>query len=125
MPDLADAVATPQGAVKTTPAARPRAAKKQPPTKKQPAAKQQPAAKNQPAVDSRPDLTAARARVLELAGLADDAQQRYELATKNAVEARKILEQAEAERAEAHKAARAAHADAEKARRELGRLERS
>ena len=35
------------------------------------------------------------------------------------------LEQAEKERAEAHKAARAAHAEAEKARREVGRLERS
>ena len=36
-----------------------------------------------------------------------------------------LSEQAEAERTEAHKAARAAHAVAEKARRELGRLERT
>jgi len=72
-----------------------------------------------------PDLTAARERVLELSGLADDAQRRYETAVKNATEARQILETAEAERAEAHKVAKEAHAEAEKARRELGRLERS
>ena len=71
------------------------------------------------------DLTAARDRVLELSGIADDAQRRYETAVKNATEARQILEAAEAERAEAHKDAKAAHAEAEKARRELGRLERS
>ena len=73
----------------------------------------------------QPDLAAARDRVLELSGIADDAQRRYETAVKNATEARSILEAAEAERAEAHKVARAAHAEAEKARRELGRLERS
>jgi len=71
------------------------------------------------------DLTAARDRVLELSGIADDAQRRYEAAVKTATEARSILEAAEAERAEAHKEAKAAHAEAEKARRELGRLERS
>jgi hypothetical protein len=70
------------------------------------------------------DLTAARDRVLELSGIADDAQRRYETAVKNATEARQILEAAEAERAEAHKEAKAAHAEAEKARRDLGRLER-
>lgn len=72
-----------------------------------------------------PDLTAAREKVLELSGVADDAQRRYETAVKHATEARQILEAAEAERAEAHKAAKEAHAEAEKARRELGRLERS
>ena len=72
-----------------------------------------------------PDLTEARDRVLELSGVADDAQRRYEIAVTNAAEARRILEAAEAERADAHKAAKAAHAEAEKARRELGRLERS
>jgi hypothetical protein len=72
-----------------------------------------------------PDLTSARDRVLNLSGIADDAQRRYEIAVKNATEARQVLEAAEAERAEAHKVAKAAHADAEKARRELGRLERS
>jgi hypothetical protein len=72
-----------------------------------------------------PDLTAARERVLELSGAADDAQRRYEAAVKTATEARQILEAAEAERADAHKAAKEAHAEAEKARRDLGRLERS
>ena len=75
--------------------------------------------------DPGPDLTAAREKVLELSGAADDAQRRYEIAVKHATEARQILEAAEAERAEAHKAAKEAHAEAEKARRELGRLERS
>jgi len=80
-----------------------------------------PAKKSEPS----PDLTAARDRDLELSGIADDAQRRFETAVKNAAEARQLLEAAEQERAEAHKAAKAAHADAEKARRELGRLERS
>ena len=80
-----------------------------------------PAKKSEPG----PDLVAAREKVLELSGIADDAQRRYETAMKNATEARQILEAAEAERAEAHKEAKAAHAEAEKARRDLGRLERS
>jgi len=85
-----------------------------------------PMAKKEPApAEPSPDLTAARDRVLELSGIADDAQRRYEAAVKTATEARSILEAAEAERAEAHKEAKAAHAEAEKARRELGRLERS
>ena len=71
------------------------------------------------------ELDAARERVLELAGAADDAQRRYEAAVRAAVEARSQLDAAEAERADAHRIARAAHAEAEKARRELGRLERS
>ncbi|MDQ1697141.1 MAG: hypothetical protein QOJ03_2494, partial [Frankiaceae bacterium] len=84
-------------------------------------------AKKAAAAPPKPDpaLATARERVLELAGAADDAQRRYETAVKNAAEARTILERAEAERAAAHKEARAAHADAEKARRALGRLERS
>jgi hypothetical protein len=72
-----------------------------------------------------PDLTAARDRVLELSGIADDAQRRYEAAVKTATEARQVLEAAEAERAEAHKEAKAAHAEAEKARRDLARLDRT
>jgi hypothetical protein len=70
-------------------------------------------------------LTAARERCLELSGVADDAQRRYERASAAVRAARATLEAAEAERAEAHKAARAAHAEAERARRDLGRLERS
>ena len=78
-----------------------------------------------PSSPSAEDLDAARRRVLELAGAADDAQRRYEAAARAAVEARALLDRAEAERADAHRTARAAHAEAEKARRELGRLERS
>lgn len=84
-----------------------------------------PAKKTTKLTPEPPDLTELRDRVLELSGIADDAQRRYETAAKNATEARRILEAAEAERAEAHKTARAAHAEAEKARRELGKLERS
>lgn len=133
MPDLDDAVATPLrrvGGVKRTPS-------KKTPTTSKPAAEsaeKHPAKKTAAKTASpketsppKPDprLTEARQRVLDLAGAADDAQRRYEVAARNAVETRKILEQAEKERADAHKAARAAHAEAEKARRELGRLERS
>jgi len=103
MPDLDDAVATPLRAV---------------PAK---ATKQKTAAPPSPS----PDLDAARQRCLDLAGRADDAQRRYEVAVRAATEARRLLEEAEAERAAAHKAARAAHTEAEKARREVGRLERS
>ncbi|HEX4654516.1 MAG TPA: hypothetical protein VH274_02115 [Mycobacteriales bacterium] len=92
-----------------------------------PAATKSPAKKPEPPKPEAPkaDLAAARDRVLELSGIADDAQRRYETAVKSATEARRVLDAAEAERAEAHKAARAAHAEAEKARRDLGRLERS
>jgi len=103
VPDVSSAVATPVRKPEKT-------AKKPPPKAASPSA---------------PDLDAARRRVLELAGAADDAQRRYETAARAAVEARALLDQAEAERADAHRAARAAHAEAEKARRELGRLERS
>lgn len=72
-----------------------------------------------------PDLSALRQTVLDLAGAADDAQRRYDEAARAAVEARRLLDRTEAERGAAHKAAREAHAAAEKARRELGRLERS
>ena len=114
MPDLGDALATPLSPVRRTPAkkaapAKPATAKPAKPVKAEP---------------PQPDLTAARERVLELSGLADDAQLRYEQAVRQATEARKLLDKAEAERAEAHKVARAAHAEAEKARRDLGRLER-
>jgi hypothetical protein len=78
-----------------------------------------------PSTAAPAELDAARRRVLELAGTADDAQRRYEAAVRAVVEARERLDAADAERAEAHRAAKAAHAEAEKARRELGRLERS
>jgi hypothetical protein len=105
-PDLADVVATPlprRGA-----------------NKRRPAQKAAPAKKAAPA----PDLAAMRQHVLDLAGAADDAQRRYDAAARAAVEARQALDRAEQERTEAHKAARAAHAEVERARRELGRLER-
>jgi hypothetical protein len=122
MPDLDDAMATPLRVVHAPPPGqKPRSAG--PRSQKKPPVKPAPQAAAPPKPD--PGLTAARERVLELAGAADDAQRRYETAVKTATEARKVLEQAESERAAAHKAARAAHADAEKARRELGRLERS
>jgi hypothetical protein len=118
LPDLSDVVATkslkPPAKATATPA-----------TKLPPIKTSKPAAKTPEPEQAKPDLTAARDRVLELSGLADDAQRRYEIAVKNATEARRVLDAAEAERADAHKAARAAHAEAEKARRELGRLERS
>jgi hypothetical protein len=106
LPDLTDAVATRsmKPAATKSPANKPQLREPEAPT---------------------PDLTAARDRVLGLSGIADDAQRRYEAAVINVTEARRVLDSAEAERAEAHKAARAAHAEAEKARRELGRLERS
>jgi len=113
MPDLDDVVATPV-------AKRP-AAKKAAPAKK--AVKK--SAPKKETEKPPPDLTNLRQRVLDLSGAADDAQRRYDDAVQAAVEARKLLDRAEGERAEAHKAAREAHAAAEQARRELGRLERS
>src|SRR3954453_16039163 len=114
MPDLDDVLATP---VAQRPARK----------KKTAAGKRTTAKKNAPkkAAKPAPDLTALRQKVLDLSGAADDAQRRYDDAVHAAVEARKLLDRAESERAEAHKAARDAHAAAEQARRELGRLERS
>jgi hypothetical protein len=80
------------------------------------------AAKAKPAT---PDLDGLRRRVLELSGAADDAQRRYDDASRAVTAARATLEAAEKERTAAHNAARVAHAAAEKARRELGRAERS
>jgi hypothetical protein len=123
MPDLDDAVAT---AVPRRPRSRPKTAapaKKAAPTKK--AAKRAPQPKPAAPTHKERDLTALRQRVLELSGVADDAQRRYDDAARAAVEARALLERAEKERTEAHKQAREAHAAAEQARRELGRLERS
>jgi hypothetical protein len=118
MPDLEDAVAT---TIRARPA--PRHVKTQAPVGEKPARPQKkaPPANEKP----EPDLTALRQRVLELAGVADDAQRRYDEAARAVTEARKVLEGAETERSAAHKAAREAHAAADKARRELGRLERS
>ena len=115
MPDLDDVVATPVSSRQRQAPAKKTAAKK-------PAKTKTPI--NQPA-QPVPDLSALRQQVLELSGAADDAQRRYDDAVHAAVEARKLLDRAEADRAEAHKAARQAHAAAEQARRELGRLERS
>jgi len=112
LPDVSAAVATP-----VRPPAK-RSANQ--PATKQPAAKQAATKTAPPAAE----LDKARQRVLGLAGAADDAQRRYEAAVRVAVEARAQLDAAEAKRAEAHRAAREAHAEAEKARRELGRLER-
>jgi hypothetical protein len=106
LPDLDDAVATPPPA--TAPPATQR--RKQPPT--------------EPA-RSKPDLAPLRQRVLDLAGAADDAQRRYELAARTAEEARGLADRAEAEAAAALTAARTAHDEAEQARQELGRRERS
>ena len=119
MPDLGDAVAT---ALPARPARR-TPSKPAPPTQapgRKPTANKPPAA-----VKAEKDLTAVRQQVLELAGAADDAQRRYDEAARAVTEARKLLDRAEAERTAAHKAAREAHATVEKARRELGRLERA
>ena len=123
MPDLDDAVATPVSKRTTTkkPASPAKAPTKAPTKAPAKVAKEQ-ATKTSKAA---PDLTRLRERVLELSGAADDAQRRYDEAVRAAVEARKLLDRAESERAEAHKAARDAHAAAEQSRRELGRLERS
>jgi hypothetical protein len=120
LPDLSDAMATPLRIVKPAKQAASRSAKN--PAAKQTAKKAPPPKKAGPDPD---ELDAARQRVLDLSGLADDAQRRYDAASRAAGQARIALEQAEKERAEAHKAAREAHAAAERARRDLGRLERS
>jgi hypothetical protein len=124
MPDLGDAVATPLP--KQAPARKATAPKKAAitntpgkPTKSAASAKA-----TKPAPPDR-ELAKLRQRVLDLAGAADDAQRRYDDASRAVTEARKLLDRAESERTAAHKRARDAHAQAEKARRELGRLERS
>jgi hypothetical protein len=111
MPDLSDAVATGLPA-------RPPTGKKTPAKKATPKKAPEP-----PKADKH--LGAMRQKVLDLAGTADDAQCRYDEAARAVTEARKVLDRAEAERTAAHKAAREAHATVEKARRELGKLERS
>jgi hypothetical protein len=118
LPDLGDVVATPlpaRGAA-TKHATGKAAAKK--------AGSKEAVARKQPDGPSAADLTRLRSKVLDLAGAADDAQRRYDVASRAVVEARKQLEEAEKERGEAHKAAGAAHKEAERARRELGKLER-
>jgi hypothetical protein len=119
MPDLDDVVATAlptRATARKKPAAKPATAKK--------TAVTAPAKKAEPAKVDRA-LSELRQKVLDLAGAADDAQRRYDEAARAVTEARKVLDRAEAERTAAHKAAREAHATVEKARRELGRLERS
>ena len=143
LPDLDDALATPLRLVgRKQPSRRPKPApkeqsdkqRKKPPTKQTPTTSTARTASSDPrrqqeeqraAARHEQDLAAARQRVLELAGVADDAQRRYEQAARAAVEARELLERAEAERTEAHRTAREAHSVAERARRDLGRLERS
>jgi len=125
LPNLDDVVATPLPAHRTAPEKR--AATKPTPTKKsaqRAAPAKKTATKNEPEGASAAELTRLRSQVLDLAGAADDAQRRYEVASKAVVEARTLLEQAEKERADAHREASAAHKEAERARRELGRLER-
>ena len=124
LPDLDDAVATPLPARKATPAKK--SATKSPPTAKTTAEKTAPANKASTQDDgtSAAELTRLRTQVLDLAGAADDAQRRYEQASRAVAEARQLLDQAEKERAEAHRVASAAHKEAERARRELGKLER-
>ncbi|HET7312635.1 MAG TPA: hypothetical protein VFJ17_15060 [Mycobacteriales bacterium] len=119
LPDLDDVVATPPPA--TTPTtAKKIAAKKSPPATK--AAPSRTAKKQEDT--STAELTRLRTQVLELAGAADDAQRRYEQASRAVADARKLLDQAEKERTDAHREASAAHKAVEKARRELGKLER-
>jgi hypothetical protein len=84
-----------------------------------------PAVAAAPRPSRQAELAAMRARVLELSGAADDAQRRYDAAVERVGGARLALERAEDACAEALKAAEAAHRDAERARDELGRLERS
>jgi hypothetical protein len=108
LPDLGDVVATP---LRTKPV-----------TKK--VVKKSAAKEKQPEGPSASDLTRLRSKVLDLAGRADDAQRRYEVASRAVTEARELLAQMERVRAETHKAASAAHKEAERARRELGKLER-
>jgi hypothetical protein len=131
-PDLTDALATPLTPRTTKPASKKATrANNETATKKvQPAKAGKPPAatsKSQPDSDDTKarELTRLRSRVLDLAGIADDAQRRYDQASRAVAEARQLLDAAEKERSEAHKAANAAHREAEKARRELGRLERS
>ena len=130
LPDLGDVVATP---LPTQRSATKKAAPAKQTTKKAPSKKSaapakrtgtQSATKQEQEGASAAELTRLRSQVLDLAGAADDAQRRYEVASRAVVEARKLLEQAEKERSEAHKVASAAHKEAERARRELGKLER-
>lgn len=130
-PDVGDALATPLPATsKAKPKTKTRtsgtAKTAATSSKRAPANKGRTSAakKAEPAPPSK-ELTRMRSRVLELSGIADDAQRRYDVASRAAAEARTLLDQAEKERAEAHKAANDAHREAEMARRELGRLERS
>jgi len=124
LPDLDDAVATPLPARRAPKAAARAKTAKATTTTKRPETKKAGTAKPDDA-PSPAELTRQRSKVLDLAGTADDAQRRYEAASRAVVEARQVLEQAEKERAEAHRTANAAHKEAEKARRDLGRLERS
>ncbi len=84
-----------------------------------------PGRSREPSPPAQAELAAARQRVLDLAGVADDAQRRYEQAAAAVAAARSQLERAEAECDQARQAAGAAHDAAERARQELGRLERS
>src|SRR3954463_1135194 len=132
LPDLGDAVATPlpkRGTPKsgaTSKAAAKKSAPGKTPSKtpSKTARKEAAEQKKQEEGPSAAELTRLRTKVLELAGVAADAQRRSDQASRAVVEARQLLDQAEKERAQAHKDASAAHKEAEKARRELGKLER-
>jgi hypothetical protein len=118
LPDLDDVVATPLPAGTSTPTKK-KAASTAKPAKRPATAKRTPASKpaKEPDDTTAAELTRLRTQVLDLAGVADDAQRRYEQASRAVQEARKLLDHAEKERADAHK-------EAERARRELGKLER-
>src|SRR4051794_11500284 len=97
LPDLGDVVATPlpARAVSKKRATSKTAAKKSAPAK---TASKKAAAQKQPEGPSAAELTRLRSKVLDLAGVADDAQRRYDIAGRAVVEARKLLDQAEKER---------------------------
>ena len=126
LPDLDDVVATPltAGTPSTKKGAPKNAVDKKSTTKK--AAPPKAAAETSRKQDdaSAAELTRLRTQVLDLAGAADDAQRRYEQASRAVADARKLLDQTEKERADAHREASAAHKETERARRELGKLER-
>lgn len=113
LPDVADVAEAP--AHRSAPARRSGPARQSPPARTRDGVA---------AAAPRREVTRLRTRALELAGVADDAQRRYDEAVRAVERARVTLQAAERERAHAHQAARAAHKAAEQARRELGRMER-
>lgn len=126
LPDLDDVVATPLPTRTAAPATPVKRSNTKPAAATKGTAKKSTPTKTASKQDdpSAAELTRQRTQVLDLAGAADDAQRRYELASRAVTEARQLLDKAEKERADAHREASAAHKEAERARRELGKLER-